>query len=78
MCAGKVHGSLDLDVWSEVIGPFRFLPRSVLEGTGNAVLGTLISSLLPPFLNRWGLSELEKGGQVADRACFVPADACSV
>ncbi len=70
MCAGTVHGSLDLDVWSEVIGPFRFLPRSVLEGTGNAVLGTLMSSLLPPFLKRWGLSELEKGGQVADRACL--------
>lgn len=50
--AGKVHGSLDLDVWSEVIGPFRFLPRGVLESTGNTVLTTLVSSLLPPFLKR--------------------------
>lgn len=47
---GQVHGELDLNVWSEVIGPFLFTPRSFLEGSGNAVLGALVRSVLPPFM----------------------------
>ena len=50
--AGHVQGNLDLEVWSEVIGPFRFMPRGFLESTGSAVLGALVRGLLPPFVGR--------------------------
>lgn len=49
---GQVQGHLDLEVWSEVIGPFRFMPRAFLESTGSAVLGALVRGLLPPFIGR--------------------------
>lgn len=52
LVAGHVQGHLDLEVWSEVIGPFRFMPRGFLESTGSAVLGALVRGLLPPFIGR--------------------------
>jgi Protein of unknown function (DUF1997) len=52
LAAGQVQGHLDLEVWSEVIGPFRFMPRVFLESTGSAVLGALVRGLLPPFIGR--------------------------
>lgn len=48
----SVRGDLALDVFTEVLPPFDVLPRSLLEGTCNAVLGTLMSSLLPVFLKK--------------------------
>lgn len=41
-------------MWSEVIGPFRFMPRGFLESSGNAVMGALVRGLLPPFMTRCG------------------------
>ena len=52
LVSGQVQGNLDLEVWSEVIGPFRFMPRGFLESTGSAVLGALVRGLLPPFIGR--------------------------
>lgn len=49
---GSITADLDVEVFTEVIPPFDLLPRSVLEGTCNAVLRTLIGTLLPVFLGR--------------------------
>ena len=43
---------MNLDVYSEVLGPFQISPRSVLEAGGNAVMHTLAGQLLPVFLRR--------------------------
>jgi hypothetical protein len=46
----QINGNLELDVFTEVIPPFQMLPRSVLEGTCNTVLKTLMKTLLPKFM----------------------------
>ena len=50
--AGQVRGKIDLDVFTEVLGPFQIIPRSVLEAGGDAVMRTLVGQLLPTFLRR--------------------------
>ena len=47
-----LQADLSLEVWSEVIGPFDLLPRGVLEGTGSAVISSLVNGLLPVFMRR--------------------------
>ena len=49
---GVVQGDARLDVWSEVVQPFHLMPRFALEGTSNAVMGALVGSLLPRFMDR--------------------------
>jgi hypothetical protein len=48
----QIHANLELEVLTEVIPPFHLLPRSVLEGTCNAVLRGLMKTLLPRFLQK--------------------------
>lgn len=52
VCAGILRGHCSLDVYAEVIGPFRLMPRVALEAGGNAVMAALVNSLLPLFLGR--------------------------
>ena len=47
-----LQGDVKLDVWSEVIQPFNLMPRFALEGTSNAVMNALVTSLLPKFMDR--------------------------
>ena len=49
---GSITGNLELEILTEVIRPFHLMPRSVLEGTCNAVLKGVISTLLPMFVRR--------------------------
>lgn len=49
---GQMTGNTKLDVWSEVVPPFQLMPRFMLEGTSNAVMGALVSNLLPRFMER--------------------------
>lgn len=49
---GILRGTTSLDVYTEVIGPFRFMPRQLLETGGNAVMNTLNNALLPLFMQR--------------------------
>ena len=72
---GSIQGDLQLAVLTEVIPPFDLLPRSVLEGTCNAVLRGLMRTLLPLFLRNlakdyefWASSEEYR----ARRAAVVP------
>lgn len=51
-CQGSITGNLELEILTEVIPPFHLMPRSVLEGTCNAVLKGVMSSLLPLFMRR--------------------------
>ncbi|KAH7621911.1 hypothetical protein NADE_004505 [Nannochloris sp. 'desiccata'] len=48
----QINANLELEVLTEVIPPFQLLPRSVLEGTCNAVLRSLMKTLLPKFLHK--------------------------
>lgn len=48
-----MQGDVKLDVWSEVIQPFNLMPRFALEGTSNAVMNALVTSLLPKFMERY-------------------------
>jgi Protein of unknown function (DUF1997) len=48
----QITGDLELEVFTEVIPPFQMLPRSVLEGTCNAVLRSLMKTLLPKFMQK--------------------------
>ena len=50
--AAEVQGHIELDVYSEVLGPFRIIPRGVLEAGGNTVMSALVNNLLPVFLRR--------------------------
>ena len=52
LSAAEVQGHIDLDVYSEVLGPFKIIPRGVLEAGGNTVMGALVNNLLPVFLRR--------------------------
>lgn len=47
-----MRGKINLDVFSEVLGPFNIIPRGVLEAGGDAVMGALAGQLLPIFLRR--------------------------
>ena len=47
-----LQGDAQLDVWSEVVPPFHLMPRFMLESTSNAVMGALVSNLLPRFMER--------------------------
>lgn len=47
-----MQGDAELDVWSEVVQPFHLMPRFMLEGSSNAVMGALLSNLLPRFMDR--------------------------
>jgi hypothetical protein len=49
---GEIRGTCAVDVWCEVIPPFHLMPRPLLVSTCNAVLGGLVSSLLPLFLRQ--------------------------
>lgn len=51
---GHIQGDARLDVWSEVVQPFHLMPRFMLEGTSNAVMGALVGGLLPRFMDRLG------------------------
>lgn len=51
---GCIKGDARLDVWSEVVQPFHLMPKFMLEGTSNAIMGTLLSTLLPRFMDRLG------------------------
>lgn len=50
--SGTLRGRCNLDVYAEVIGPFRFMPRVVLQTGGNAVMSALVNALLPMFMKR--------------------------
>lgn len=50
--SGSITADVSVEVYTEVIPPFHFLPRSVLEGTANTALRALIHALLPLFLKR--------------------------
>ena len=50
--AGFIQADGALDVWCEVVPPFGVLPRPVLEGACNAVMRTLLDSLLPMFVEQ--------------------------
>lgn len=50
---GEITGRLSVEVWAEVVPPFHLLPRGVVEGTCNAVMGAAIKALLPLFMSRW-------------------------
>ena len=65
--AGEVQGRIDLDVYSEVLGPFKIIPRGVLEAGGNSVMGALVNNLLPLFLRRCVVVHVYTGW----RPCFV-------
>jgi hypothetical protein len=53
MCAVcRMQGDSKLQVWVEVLGPFKFLPREVLQGTANTVLAGLMRTLLPIFTRK--------------------------
>jgi hypothetical protein len=47
-----MQGDSKLQVWVEVLGPFKFLPREVLQGTANTVLAGLMRTLLPIFTRK--------------------------
>jgi len=49
---GSMTGSASIEVFCEVIPPFQLMPRDVLEGSCNAVLGGLVKSLLPVFMRQ--------------------------
>lgn len=49
---GVLRGQTTLEVYTEVIGPFRFMPRQVLEAGGNAVMNSLNNALLPLFMQK--------------------------
>jgi hypothetical protein len=50
--SGAIKAQVDVQVWTEVVGPFRAIPRGVLQATGNAVMGALMQALLPLFLQK--------------------------
>ena len=47
-----LQGESELQVYSEVIGPFNLMPRAVLQGGGSAVMSALVRTLLPLFMRR--------------------------
>ena len=51
-CSTAKVGGEEFRPHAQVIGPFQFMPRGVLEGSGNAVLRTLVGTLLPVFVRR--------------------------
>ncbi|PSC67368.1 hypothetical protein C2E20_8943 [Micractinium conductrix] len=51
---GSINAMADVQVWSEVVGPFRVIPRPMLQATGNAVMGAMMKALLPVFLAKLG------------------------
>ncbi len=61
--AAEVQGHIDLDVYSEVLGPFKIIPRGVLEAGGNTVMGALVNNLLPVFLRRCAIHAACCGSQ---------------
>lgn len=52
--AGEISAEAEVQVWSEVVGPFKIIPRALLEATGNTVLNALMKTLLPVFLRKLG------------------------
>ncbi len=53
ICIVFLQANLSLEVWSEVISPFDLLPRGMLQGTGSAVISSLVNGLLPVFMRRF-------------------------
>ena len=49
-----LQGQAELTVWSEVLPPFNLMPRSALTAAGDAVMGQLMRTLLPLFMNKCG------------------------
>jgi hypothetical protein len=69
---GEIVGDAKLDVWSEVLQSFRFIPRSIQESTCNAIMHGLVSSLLPLFMRqlaadygRWATDEAYRAARAA-------------
>ena len=50
----EIRASLELEVWSEVVGLFNLLPRDALVALVNGILRTLMASLLPLFVRKLG------------------------
>jgi hypothetical protein len=48
----RAQGQADLEVWSEVLPPFNLMPRAALTAAGDAVMGQLMRTLLPLFVNK--------------------------
>ncbi|KAI3430696.1 hypothetical protein D9Q98_005285 [Chlorella vulgaris] len=49
---GTIFAKAEVSVLTEVIGPFKAIPRGMLVGTGNAVMAPLMNTLLPIFMNK--------------------------
>jgi hypothetical protein len=65
---GSLSAQAEVQVWSEVVGPFQAIPRGILQGTGNAVMGALMNALLPIFLRKLAEDYLRWAGDPAYRA----------
>lgn len=65
---GSISAEADVQVWSEVVGPFQAIPRGILQGTGNAVMGALMNALLPVFLRKLAEDYVRWAGDPAYRA----------
>lgn len=64
LAGGGIFGDTRVDVWCEVVPPFSFMPREILEGSCNLGLQALTQALLPLFLSKlrddyrmWGRDE---------------------
>ena len=55
-----IRAVTDMDVWCEVVRPFRLVPKRVLEGTCNAVLRPVLRASLNQFIAH-GLGGLKLG-----------------
>jgi hypothetical protein len=47
---GEIRGDASVDVYCEVLAPFRLVPRQALEAACSSVLASLARALLPVFL----------------------------
>lgn len=47
---GEIRGDASVDVYCEVLAPFRLVPRQALESACSSVLASLARALLPVFL----------------------------
>ncbi|KAI7843187.1 hypothetical protein COHA_003170 [Chlorella ohadii] len=65
---GSISAQAEVQVWSEVVGPFQAIPRGILQGTGNAVMGALMNALLPIFLRKLADDYVRWAGDPAYRA----------
>eukprot|EP00884_Botryococcus_braunii_P019690 jgi/Botrbrau1/6404/Bobra.49_1s0021.1 len=75
---GAIHGDSKLEVWVEVLGPFRIFPREFLQATANAVLAGLMRTLLPIFTRKLRARTTEDGNGcgVSGKASISDGSSC--